>query len=122
MKYTKIKKRLDELVKKAVSKRDKDICQKCGKYVEGSNRHRSHVVPVSAGNKLRWDINNLKILCYHCHINYWHKNPLDAAEWFKKKFPERWEYLEKHKGLVKFTEQDLILIEYDLKRLLEKEG
>jgi hypothetical protein len=35
----------------------------------------------------------MKVLCYHCHINWWHKNIIEASDWFKKRFPERYKYL-----------------------------
>lgn len=105
----KLIKKLDEAIKTYAKVRDHYTCQKCGKQVKGSGMHGSHVIPVSAGNRLRWDGLNLKALCYHCHINWWHKNPMESAEWFKTKFPDRWEYLqtEKAKGIVKFTTEDL---------------
>lgn len=92
-----LQKKLTDLVSKAVIRRDESTCQWCGLYVEGSNRHISHVIPKSEGNILRWDMFNLKVLCFHCHMNKWHKNPLDGAEWFKKKFPARWLYLQEHR-------------------------
>lgn len=98
---------LDKLSKELVRKRDGNICQHCKKWCEGSNRHVSHVIPVSAGNKLRWDIQNMKIMCYHCHINWWHKNPMRAYEWFNEKFPERWAYLQANEGIYKFTLTEL---------------
>lgn len=103
----KLTKRLDELSKDVVRKRDGNICQRCGKWVEDTSRHVSHVIPVSGGNKLRWDPLNMKILCYHDHINWWHKNPMEAAEWFSSKFPERWTYLQQQKGMYKFTLTEL---------------
>lgn len=96
---SKLKKECMNLVKEIVSIRDKDICQKCGERVFGVNRHRSHVIPVSAGNKLAFDPMNIKILCFHDHFGWWHKNPTEASEWFKEKFPERWEYLKANKGI-----------------------
>lgn len=95
---SKIRKKLDELVKKVVKERDGYICQHCEKKLEGSNCHGSHVIPVSAGLALAYDPTNLKTLCYHCHINWWHKNPMEAAEWFKNKFPDRWTYLQQKKA------------------------
>lgn len=94
---------LDEASKAVIRQRDGNTCQHCGKWVEGSNRHVSHVIPVSAGSKLRWDLLNMKILCYHCHLNFWHKNPLEAAQWFRETFPERAAYLEANRGIAKFT-------------------
>lgn len=102
-----LKAKLDKAIKSIVYERDKSICQHCGKMVAGSDRHASHVIPVSAGDKLRWDALNLKVLCYHCHINWWHKNPVEAGEWFKTKFPKRWEYLQANRGIQKFSVPDM---------------
>jgi hypothetical protein len=90
---SRLKKQLEILVKQFVKIRDKNICQRCGKYVTGSDCHGSHVIPVSAGNQFRFDPLNIKTLCYHCHINWWHKNPIEAGDWFQAKFPERYDYL-----------------------------
>lgn len=106
---------LDILAKKAAKLRDGNICQKCGKYVEGANAHGSHVVPVSAGMKLRWDLQNIKTMCFHCHMNWWHKDPRKASEWFKEKFPERDAYLDANRGIAKYSIQDLERIKEDLK-------
>ena len=106
------------LVKEIVSIRDKDICQKCGKKVYGSNRQRSHVIPVSAGNKLAFDPMNIKILCFHDHMAWWHKNPLEAYEWFKTKFPERASYLEQNKGIQQMKWCDWIELKITLQTVL----
>lgn len=95
---SKLKKKLMILTKTRIHIRDNNTCQWCGQMVEGSNAHVSHVIPVSQGNALAFDETNMKILCYHCHMNKWHKRPLEATEWFKGKFPERYEYLESHKN------------------------
>ena len=100
-------KKLDELSKEVVRQRDGNTCQRCQKWCEGSGRHVSHVIPVSGGHRLRWDVQNMKILCYHCHINWWHKNPMKAYEWFSTAFPERWEYLQEQEGMYKFTITEL---------------
>jgi len=97
---TKLKKELMLLVKQAIKERDEYTCQYCGEKVEGSNCHASHVIPVSAGNRLAFDPLNLKVLCYHHHINWWHKEPTASGDWFKAKFPERWKYLEEHRNEV----------------------
>ncbi len=83
-----------------IKRRDNSTCQYCLIEVEGSNCHTSHVIPKSQGNALRYDDQNLKILCYHHHINWWHKNPLEAAAWFKEKFPERDKYLHENKNKI----------------------
>lgn len=99
----KLREEADKLAKDIVKIRDGSVCQHCQKTVEGSNRHCSHVVPVSAGLRLAYDPQNMKILCYHCHLNWWHKNPIEAANWFLTTFPERWEMLQQKKSDEKFN-------------------
>ncbi len=92
------KKKRKELLlraKKVVYVRDKDICQHCDKKCIWSDRHASHVIPVSATGRLALYPLNMKVLCYHCHLNWWHKNPIEAGRWFASKFPERLKQLEK---------------------------
>ena len=95
--------KLDKVSKQIVKLRDGNVCQHCGKWVEGRDRQASHVIPVSAGSKLRWDPMNMKVLCNYCHLHWWHKNPMEAAQWFEEKFPDRWEYLQANRGIAKFT-------------------
>ncbi len=87
-------KKLDKLVKDYVKRRDDYTCQRCGKFVEGADCHASHVIPVSRSGYLQFEPKNMKVLCYHDHINWWHKHPVESGAWFKDKFPARWEYLE----------------------------
>jgi len=42
----------------------------------------------------------MKVMCYHCHINWWHKNPIEAGKWFESKFPERLKELERLQLLI----------------------
>ena len=86
---SKIKKQLDKLVKDYVKERDNYTCQHCGKKVEGSNCHASHIFPVGSTSILQFEPLNIKVLCYHCHINWWHKNPIEAYQWAEKTFPDR---------------------------------
>ncbi len=109
-KKAELKKSKGELMlatKQYVYKRDKDICQKCMKKVFGSNRQASHVIPVSHGNVVAFDELNMKVLCNNCHKRWWHLNPIDASEWFKKKFPERHQHImSKKNDIVKWKVQD----------------
>lgn len=102
----KLMKQLDLVSRKLVYLRDDYTCQHCGKRSE-TDYQASHVIPVSAGSKLRWDEQNMKVLCYNCHLHWWHKNPLEAAEWFTEKFPERRAYLEANRGIKKFSISEL---------------
>ena len=101
-----LRKELDRLASKYIKLRDKNTCQWCGKMLDNPHAmHCSHVIPRSAGDRYRWMPENIKVLCFHCHISKWHKDPLAAKKWFKGKFPERFKVLERErkKGLKKFT-------------------
>lgn len=104
----KLKKELVDAIRIYIRLRDNDQCQHCMNYVTGSNSHISHIIPKSQGNVLRYDELNLMVKCHHCHLGWWHKNPLEGAEWFSKKFPERHKYVEEHKNdYCKLTDGDL---------------
>lgn len=115
----KLQKEIESLCKQIIYIRDGGKCQRCGKPVSGSNAHTSHVIPKSHGNYLRFDLFNLKLLCFHCHINWWHKNPIEAADWFRGKFPKRWEYLDARKEkTVKLSEDNYRTIRDNLEKML----
>lgn len=65
-------------------------CQKCGKT---TSLQCSHVNSVGAYPALRFDPFNAIALCHRCHIYWWHKEPLEASEWFQNKFPAQYAYL-----------------------------
>lgn len=90
----KMQEKLEKLVRHYVCERDNYTCQKCSRQVHGCNCHASHVIPVSRDKRLAYEPLNLKVLCFHDHINWWHKNPLESGEWFRKTFPDRWAYIQ----------------------------
>ena len=80
------------------------ICEKCIKRTKVL--HGAHVQSVRHEATCA-DEDNLMALCYHCHFNVWHKYPLEAAEWFEKKWPGRYKRLQKKaQSIVKYTDQD----------------
>lgn len=84
-----------EVIAKVFSKqRDGFVCQMTGEKVSGTNAHASHVIPKSLGLRFKFDLENLKCLSYHSHINVWHKDPARAWEWFKVAFPSRAAHLD----------------------------
>lgn len=97
------------LAKTIAKTRDEHRCKMCGTVVSGSNCHGSHVIPVSADHRLELHPINIKTLCYHCHLNVWHKNPLECGEWYELTFPEKAEWLRAQKiynktlGSIKIT-------------------
>ena len=117
------KKKRKELLlraKKVVYVRDKDICQHCDKKCLWSDRHASHVIPVSATGRLALYPINMKVLCYHCHLNWWHKNPIEAGRWFESKFPERVKELEKLSSEIWMWSITLTELE-EIEKIIEKE-
>jgi len=92
------KAKLLDIAKKFAKERDENICQKTGDYVVGRNAHGSHVVPVSSGMSLMFDLNNIICLSSYQHIYWWHKDPLAANKWFKETFPKYYKYLEGHRN------------------------
>lgn len=70
--------------------RSRGICDKCGKSPK--ILHGSHVRSVRH-NATAADIDNIMCLCYFCHIRWWHQYPMEAADWFKSKWPGRYERL-----------------------------
>jgi|TARA_R100000005_G_C5001775_1_gene209045 hypothetical protein len=89
-----IKKLIDK-AKKCVKIRDKYTCQYTGKEVSGSDCHASHVLNVGTHKNMELDPTNMKVLSSYYHLHWWHKDVLHATEWYKNKFPERYDYLMK---------------------------
>lgn len=94
-------KKLDILTREKVFERDHNKCVRCGRDGSQYQMHPSHVIG-RQNKRLRWDINNVKTMCFICH-RWWHDNPTESGEWFKQKYPERHEYIEAHKNEIQKT-------------------
>ena len=92
--------------KTEAKKRDNYICVKCGKKVEGMNAHGSHIYNEGTYRSMSADSDNILTMCYYCHINWWHKNPLEASEWFRTKYPELYETL-------KLRARELVVVNWE---------
>lgn len=57
--------------------------------------HGSHIYPEGTYVSMSADVDNILCLCYWCHFQWWHKNPLEAAKWFKEKYPDLYKELRK---------------------------
>lgn len=95
------RKKCVDRAKKDAKERDNYICQKCGKTVSGMNAHGSHIYNEGTYRSMSADVDNILTFCYYCHIYWWHKNPIEASEWFKKKFPELYKVLRKRSQTIK---------------------
>jgi len=72
------KKVLNGLLHKILEKRD-GRCLKCGK----TEWQMSHIYPKGRYRSMEFDPDNVKALCYACHLHWWHKNPIEAHEWLQ---------------------------------------
>jgi len=89
----KLKKKLELAVKTYIKQRDNYTCQHCHKKVEGSNCHASHILSVGAHSNMQFEPRNMKVLCFHCHRQFWHGDPALSSHWYIQTFPENWAYL-----------------------------
>lgn len=62
--------------------------------------HPSHIYPKGTYQGLRYDPINALCMCGQCHKFWWHLNPLDAYEWFREKYPNRYIYLQEAKKII----------------------
>jgi 5-methylcytosine-specific restriction endonuclease McrA len=109
---------LDMLAKAVVIERDGKGCLRCGRTDQIQS---SHIFPKGKYPKLRFDIDNLKLLCMPCHIFWWHRDIQAAADWIRTAIPqERYDRLLKRVMYVDRSPLDLKLIELELKELLRR--
>ena len=71
--------KLDIMVSRFVKLRDK-WCQRCG----GSGGLQTSHFWGRAKKSVRWDEENICLLCFGCH-QYFHANPAEHTEFFKKR-------------------------------------
>lgn len=72
---------LDAIAREIVFARDENRCRRCLRT--DRQLQWSHVFPKGAHKWLRWDLDNSKILCAHCHLNWWHPHPEAAMAWWE---------------------------------------
>ena len=72
--------KLTKLLREACFARDKR-CLRCGRE---DTLAPSHIYPKGRYQRMRWELDNVKALCWNCHLNFYHKSPIEAAEWLKE--------------------------------------
>lgn len=86
MKLTKYQKSvLTTLMYECVTSKWGTMCIKCKR----NKGQMSHIYPKGKYRRLEFEPDNVLPLCYHCHIHWWHKNPIEAQEWLKTKVHPR---------------------------------
>ena len=87
---------LDNITAQVVKLRDNYTCQRCGRKYRPDNTKGSldwaHIYSRSRYS-MRWLLLNAVALCCGCH-KFWHDNPTESGQWFKDKWPHRYEYLQ----------------------------
>jgi 5-methylcytosine-specific restriction endonuclease McrA len=71
---------LDALVRAIVVLRDGQRCRRCGNV---TGLQASHVYGKGAHPSLRWDPDNVKLLCVRCHLYWWHRDTATAMRWWE---------------------------------------
>ena len=74
---------LDRMAKDLAMHRADGRCEKCGT----NERLQCHHIITRRILSLRWEPDNLLILCAGCHL-WWHHEPLSAVEWLQSVAPE----------------------------------
>jgi hypothetical protein len=115
---TKLRNKADTLWSEII--KSTGYCEKCGRT--NVQLHPHHVI----GRRnliLRWDLWNGICLCSGCHtmgIGSAHQDSLGFLEWYKNKYPDRYEYLREKKNFYcKRTLKDYEGLIKDLKLIRE---
>lgn len=77
--------------------RSRGACERCGKT---ESLQDAHIIGRAKSLSIRWDFENHLCLCVACHIYWWHKQPLEAADWFNEKWPGRYDKLNQKRQLI----------------------
>jgi len=97
-KKTKLRKNCVQTAKAIVKHMNGYRCEKCGVSGQIKQLQGSHIYPEGRYSSMSADLDNILCLCAGCHMwssDSWHENPLEASEWFRKKYPKRYETLKK---------------------------
>lgn len=71
---------LDSLVRQIVLERDGYRCRRCGGH---DKLQAAHVYPKGSHPAMRHVPANVLTLCQACHLFWWHRHPMAAAEWVR---------------------------------------
>ena len=95
------KKTLDAILLECVKLRDRK-CQHCGEdgtLKPGKKRRAAlqaaHIYPKGKYPHLRWDLENVILLCSLCHIFWWHKDPIAVYVWMIENLSDQFEIIKK---------------------------
>lgn len=119
MKLTKYEKsELKRLLHEVCVARDGNKCLRCGST---ERLAASHIYPKGRYRKMEFDYDNVKTLCYRCHIHFFHKNPIEAHEWLEENIgKDRLDRLKLRSQYIDKKPTDYKLIKLDLEQQLKE--
>lgn len=114
------------LAKGIVKAKAKFKCEKCGADGKVKQLQGSHIYPEGRYGAMSADTDNILCLCAGCHMwsnDSWHENPLESADWFRNKYPGRYEELKKRSKLsptcdLYYWKKKLILLQEEYNSLI----
>lgn len=80
------KESLDGLLKQILILQRGEYCEHCGSTYRLQG---AHIFPKGKYQKIRFMPLNLLILCFPCHPEWCHRNPVEFTRWLDEKFPGR---------------------------------
>ena len=113
------------LAKKITRFLGKYTCEYCGQSEPAVQTHGSHVYEEGTYRAMAADLDNIIVLCFTHHLGSWnakqpswHGSPMEMADWFREKYPARYEALKKRSR--ESIHADTYFWEAKLKGLQEK--
>lgn len=76
-------------VRSFVYQREKGCCQRCGRFVHGRRAHTHHIIPIRVDPTLKYEPNNLMLLCPQCHVEEENKDKEKKEIVFPSYFKKR---------------------------------
>jgi hypothetical protein len=127
-----IEEELDDLTRRIVLIRDKFKCRKCGKGIRsaptGAVLQVHHIMTKGSAPSLRWELDNLLLVCKGCHFGTFHNRDSERArDWYHanlgENFLEQLRFLKKvrkgqktDKGAVRFY------LQQELERVMPRQA
>lgn len=122
------------LAKKIVRIQSNFTCEYCGRKEPEIQTHGSHIYSEGVHRSMSADLDNILCLCATHHMASspwnrathwsWHGSPIEAMEWFKEKFPDRYKKLKirSQKCVQENWEKKLVELKKILKSLDENKA
>lgn len=77
---------IKKLIREYVFLRDGEACLYC--HRSDSTLAISHIYNVGSHKNMEFEVDNVKPLCYQCHIHWWHRDIGPAWEWINSVLPK----------------------------------